>query len=326
MRLRLHTSDRAPYWIIGNPALNERTEMGTSMRERVQVTRNQQILSGAEWEGILGIDRRNQRVVLSADVRREFADEMARMDFITSLAALNESDQEHRWEGDVWLRIDKPGTNEFREWLMKDSVIGITGTEMQGTVGLVISYAVSLGGFTGETRSGESESLLLIGSDPDSLGVTLSVATLDALMSPFTPSDTEYFRFVISGTQTNGDGYGTESKLYPAGGSTPADPDAFELPLSTCLPDALDYMLPTVILPGVVTADVTGGDLTVTAPYPGPLSSLYVEIYRNWLDEEENPQEELTFSQALDVIQGTDYRIIGTTGSTDYQLTGLYET
>lgn len=156
MRVRLITTDRDPFWLIGNPALNERDEQGQAMNEAIQATRNMQEQTGPEWEAREVFDRKNQRLTLDAAVRYEFATEWDRMDFLSRLANLDETEQEHLWEGDVWLRLDKVGstTGEFREWKIPDAVVALAGTQIDGTCGLRLTYRIMAGGFSNSTREG----------------------------------------------------------------------------------------------------------------------------------------------------------------------------
>ena len=96
MRIRLETTDRLPFWLIGDPTLNERTEGSASLNETVQITRNQQTLNGAEWEAKSFIDRGNQSVMVEVSTRREFATEWARWQFLESLAPTDLDDELHR--------------------------------------------------------------------------------------------------------------------------------------------------------------------------------------------------------------------------------------
>lgn len=155
MRVRLHTTDRLPFWLVGNPTSNERVEMSSALDFKLQVSRNQQTVSGAEWDSKLVFDRDNQSVTADFTVRYEFEDSWARMDFTARLAALDRDAQEHRWSGDVWIRDEKEGTAEYRDWLLPEAAVSLTGYDPQGAVGLVLSYRISAGGFdTAQTTQG----------------------------------------------------------------------------------------------------------------------------------------------------------------------------
>jgi hypothetical protein len=156
MRVRLITTDRDPFWLIGNPARNDRDEMSQALDESIQITRNMQQQQGAEWDASEFFDRANQRLVLDATVRYQFASEWARMDFLSRLGNIDPDEQEHHWEGDIWLRNDLMGgtAGEFREWKIPNAVVALAGTKLDGAVGVRISYRITAGGFNNFTREG----------------------------------------------------------------------------------------------------------------------------------------------------------------------------
>ena len=273
MRIRIEASENDPYWIIGDPALDEIAQMSQALSDRVQVTRNQQAINGAEWEGVLFRDRKNQRVVFSAMVNRKFESEWDRMDFLSRLAAINAVQQEHVWEGDVWVRLDKPGTSEFREWKLAEAVIGIAGTDLQGAVGLNITYTVSCGGFSGEVRDGSGQHVNLIvsgGTDVFGLSITASniQATFDAMRSDSTVD------FVLRVTAKPTGGAEVQATRYfidsgTAGGSTYLMPVADSL---AALATDLDAVFGALVITG------TDGILTMTAA-TGIYDYVYVEVF-----------------------------------------------
>lgn len=141
MRLRLETTDRAPFWLIGDPAMNYRTEGSDIMDADLQITRNQQGLSGAEWDGQLFFDRGNQKFSITATGWRFFTTEVARMDFIQSLVPQNQADLAHLWEGTVYVRIDT--ADGYKEWPLPGAVVSLVGTRIQGEGGLYLTYRVN---------------------------------------------------------------------------------------------------------------------------------------------------------------------------------------
>ena len=146
MRIRLHASDRLPFWIIGDPALNERTEASQSLEDRVQITRNQQPVTGAEWEVKTFYDRQNGSVVYEVTGRREFASDWARHEYLMSLAPTDLAEEAHRWEGDVYVRFPNADST-FNESKLPDAVISLAGQVLDGAVGLRLTYRIQAGGF-----------------------------------------------------------------------------------------------------------------------------------------------------------------------------------
>lgn len=175
MRIRLETTDRLPFWIIGDPARPERevtdgvASDSQSLQDSVQITRNQQSLTGAEWETRLVFDRGNSGVVYEATGHRIFQDEWAVLDFLQTLTPTDPDDELHRWSGDVWLRSVQAGST-FREWLLPEAVVALTGTRREGAAGLYLTYRITAAGFDpAATRQGtEAVALLAPGSDPRS--------------------------------------------------------------------------------------------------------------------------------------------------------------
>lgn len=167
MRIRLEAEDRLPFWIIGDPALPEReaTDNAASdsqvLNDNVQITRNQQTITGAEWDVRRVFDRGNSGVVYEATGHRLFADEWERMDYVQTLAPMEVDFEQHRWSGDVWLRSVKPD-GAFREWLLPEAVISLTGTRLDGLVGLHLTYRITAPGFDTEAARQGTEGVTLV--------------------------------------------------------------------------------------------------------------------------------------------------------------------
>lgn len=140
MRFRLETTDRAPFWLIGDPAMNPRTEGSPAMDADMQLSRNMQGISGAEWDGQLFFDRKNQKVSISATGWRFFETEVERMDFIQSLTPENQAELAHLWEGTVYVRLDT--ATGYKEWPLRGAVISLVGTRLQGEGGLYLNYRI----------------------------------------------------------------------------------------------------------------------------------------------------------------------------------------
>lgn len=152
-RLRLETTDRLPFWIVGDPAKNERTELSQTLGAQMQITRNTQLVSGAEWDVVQAYDRKNNKVVFTAEANRKFASAEARMAFLQTLAPVAADEALHLWEGTVWLRMSKPDAS-FIEWPVPSAVITLAGTRLDGAVGLMITYQIVAGGISSATRTG----------------------------------------------------------------------------------------------------------------------------------------------------------------------------
>ena len=184
MRIRLETADRLPYWLVGDPGLSDRVEASSALAEGLQITRNQQIVSGSDWETVLGVDRGNQRVVLTATTRREFDSEEARLSFITSLAALDPVNQLHRWSGDVYARIDT-GEATFVEYAMPRSVVALTALTLEAMIGLKLTYQITAGGF-GESAGGVGNGLVeLLAWDNGRNYLDFDASVVDARVNDF---------------------------------------------------------------------------------------------------------------------------------------------
>ena len=158
MRIRLETTDRDPFWLIGDPTLNPRDEASDVMGIEIAITRNQQMVAGAEWEAQIAFDRQNQKLTLTGESYRVFPAEWERMAFIQSLTPVDAAELVHLFEGTVYLRVD--AADEWREWPMPDAVVAIAGTRLSGKVGLYVSYRIQVGGMSSETASGYYEFLL----------------------------------------------------------------------------------------------------------------------------------------------------------------------
>lgn len=244
--------------------------MSLALHERIQVTRNQQAVTGAEWESQIHHDRKNQRVVLSANVRREFASEWERMDFLSQLASLEPDEQLHRWAGDVWLRLDGTTAATYREWLLEDAVVGIAGTELDGAIGLRIAYTVSCGGFSGDSQ----EFVQLYGSvGTPVFGFSITGAQLNAFITSATTPDTQNFLVELTATTP-----GSES-FYAARVFDTAGAD-YDLPMSASMgayADDMALMFPDLII------SYTGGVFSVRAPTLSSHTSIHMMIIERHL-------------------------------------------
>lgn len=322
MRFRIEASDRDPYWFIGNPAQNERTEMSAALDERVQITRNQQTVPGAEFEGVLVRDRKNQRLVFTATVKRTFESDWDREDFLMRLAALGPGEQEHRWQGDVWVRRDKMGTTEFKEWKLADAVIGISGTDYLGECGLKITYTITAGGYSGQTRSGTSQLALLTGSSAPLYGMKMSIVDLDALMLSHTNGFTDFFIFRVTIQYAGGGAYTSYGKNLVPSGDTPGF-DEYELPLAVC-GGALATDFESTFGPfSLLDFTVGVGLFNVLTTYVTAFDFIVVEIFHYYTDGY-GSHTELIHTQTGTLLQD-HFRLIGTVASTPKQLVGLVE-
>jgi hypothetical protein len=85
-------------------------------------------------------------VTVEATARREFADEWERHQFLETLAPTDLDEELHRWQGDVWLRFpNADGT--FNESLMPDAILSLTGKQLDGAVGVRLTYRIQAPGF-----------------------------------------------------------------------------------------------------------------------------------------------------------------------------------
>lgn len=325
MRIRLETTERDPFWLIGNPAKNPRAEESEAYEEVLQITRQQQSVAGAGQDVTEHFDRGNQKLVLEATVKREFESEWARMDFLARLAAMEEANQEHLWSGDAWIRLDKmDGSGDFREWLLPGVVVALSATRIEGAVSLHVRYRITAGGFGGETREGNSSLALLIGSDRDYCGIINSIAELDALMSASYGTTTDYFNMVLHyGLAGGGGAVSTPGARLMTSGATLDD--EFNLPLSGVAADVAEFLAGYVA--SVVSQDVAGDVMRFFSPtlMLSQFSYFYLSIDRHWTDPEYGPQSASIYSRSAVVIPGSAYRLLGTEAAAAAQLTGLIE-
>lgn len=327
MRVRLITTDRDPFWLIGNPAKNERDQMSQAYEESIQVTRNMQEQTGAEWDARSFFDRGNQRVTFDATVRRQFANEVERMDFLARLAAINTADQEHLWEGDVWLRTDKrsdtPG--EFKEWLLPNAVIALGGTKLDAECGLRLSYRIMAGGFGSETREGTSGVALLIVNSGGGVGFEITAAQLQAFVDAHIgPSTT---RFYLNLTMRLPDSpYSTSASvdIVPAG--TGGGAAEFELPVASSISAIAAYLHSHLSTHGGSVTE-SGGTMRmigVSQDEPANLND-WMLIHR-YLDESMIEQDgDYTFGAGVD-LAFDPARLLINNGSAENLLTLVTET
>jgi hypothetical protein len=85
-------------------------------------------------------------VTVEATARREFADEWERHQFLETLAPTDLDEELHRWEGDVWLRFPK-ADGTFHESLMPDAILSLSGKQLDGAVGVRLTYRIQAPGF-----------------------------------------------------------------------------------------------------------------------------------------------------------------------------------
>ena len=183
MRLLLETEDRDPYWLVGDPTLNERTDQSAGMSEQIQVTRNQQVVTGAGWESALGLDRGNQQVTITATTRRQFDPEKERMDFIAELAATDPGEQLHRWAGTVTVSIDELGTDTQRNYILPNATVSLVGMVLVAAVGLNLTYQVKAGGFGERSTSGQGETFNLVATDAGGIWLEVDDGVMNSAIS-----------------------------------------------------------------------------------------------------------------------------------------------
>ncbi len=203
MRIRLEASGRLPFWIIGDPAAPERDvtdgvpSYSQAINESIQISRNQQTVPGTEWEAKRFRDRGNQSVTIEATGHRIFTSYTERQEYIESLCPLDPDDELHRWQGDIWVRVNETG-GVFRDSLLPDAVIALTGTKIEGATGLYLTYRIQAGGFDfSALREGvEGIGLLATAQTGDLMVVSLFGTTTGGAFSDAETVDT-------AGTITN---------------------------------------------------------------------------------------------------------------------------
>jgi hypothetical protein len=154
------------------------------MAEQIQVTRNQQVVTGADWETTLGLDRGNQQITITCSTRRQFDSEQERMDYIAALSATNAEEQLHRWAGSVTVRVDDLISGTYRDYLLPDAVVGLAGLVLVGAVGLTLTYQVRAGGFGARSSLGTNgEMFNLVATDAGGLYLLCDDAAINAAIA-----------------------------------------------------------------------------------------------------------------------------------------------
>lgn len=312
MRIRLEASDRLPFWIIGDPALPERevtdgiASSSQALNESIQITRNQQTVPGTEWEVKRFRDRGNQSVTIEATGHRLFTTYTEREEFIESLCPLDPADELHRWQGDVWIRVTEAG-GVFRDSLLPDAVIALTGTRIEGAVSLHLTYRIQAGGFDASAVVEGTEGVLLM-ADGLIAGVMggidfFGTETGGAVSDPAPTSGTWVAAEESTGTwlmrisaNANGSSYSFLMNWGTTASVTDADMGA--PPISGDLAAIAALLNPAWITATVVT--VSGRSALRLALVPaddgsGALRRLYYQVYR----------ESGTESAALEVLPAT---------------------
>lgn len=243
MRLRLHAPDRLPFWIVGDPTHNERTEGSSALEMKAQISRDQSPVGGAAWDVKKFIDRGNGSVSYDLTARREFATEIERQDFIASLRPVIEADSLHGWSGDAYLRLTVPGssTDEFKEWHLPGAVLALTGNTIHGACGLLLNYRLTAGGFNlaGTTTGTEKVYLTANGTRTGTcqmlLYLTTSGGPFDTAATIFTGTPPASLTVGDTLTIAIGDNFGTvTSKTFQVvapGGSATGGNIAIETPV-----------------------------------------------------------------------------------------------
>lgn len=181
MRLRLECPTRPPFWIIGDPLANARTEQSPAYNIGLQVTRNTQTVTGAEFETRMQFDRGNQGVSFDGTCNRIFATQLERLAFIASLAPILSESQAHEWEGTAYLREDDGAA--YLEYELPECTLALMGINLRGAVGLDLTYRVQAGGFG---SSAEGVSLIkLLAAENTGYGIVLFGTSIPG---PFTNS------------------------------------------------------------------------------------------------------------------------------------------
>lgn len=193
MRLRLESPGAAPYWLVGDPTLNERTETSRALDDTLQITRMQQAVSGAGQDVKDFWDRGNQSVQIEATAHRVFPDVFARMDFLSRLAPIDQAALEHRWEGVVWLREDAAGS--YREWQLPGAVISLSGVTLEGETGLRLRYRVQAPGFGATT--GAAQKLLLLRHNAEPALVAITAAELQAAAESVSLTEGDWIDIIL---------------------------------------------------------------------------------------------------------------------------------
>lgn len=152
MQLRLEAPGELPFWLQGNPALDPR-EVSEVLALNLQITRNQQIQTGAEWRSVIATDRRNQKVSFTGYNHMIWQDDpFGPMDYLVQLAPIEEDKELHAWAGTVVVR--KSVGSVFKEYRMPGAVVSLDGVALDGEVGLKLTYRVTGPGFSDTATGG----------------------------------------------------------------------------------------------------------------------------------------------------------------------------
>ena len=319
MRLRLEAAGEVPFWFIGDPLKNERTEMSLALDESLQYQRNQQSVQGTEWKTQKHYDRKNQRFTVSATVNYKFESDWERMDFTAALANVDPALQPHKWAGNVWLRIDKPGTNEFREWQLVDAVINLTAWVPKGAVGLDLRYTVTCKGF-GSAQTGDSVFARLTGNLLPPMVLDIPATEMQALVDDVISGSTVDFPISVEVSLTGGSALVMQRWFLPPGG-TPVTGVSFALPIAAGLADFVAAISSTFTSLAISSA---GDVLSFIDSAPLTTVSLSVQLKHRYTSGSGGS----TVTEVLATWNGTGQLnlLTGTLSGLTYVLTGTHQT
>jgi hypothetical protein len=299
--------------LIGNPALNPRTEQSEVGEETLQLVRTQQEVSGASWDAKQYKDRGNQAVIYQGSVKREFTGLWEAMDFVASLAWLNVANQAHSWAGDVWLREDKPD-GSYKEWQLPSAVVAVAGLVRTG-VSVNFTYRISAGGF-GLTRTGTSVPVNLVGYGDPGLALSFTVEDMDDLMFSFEIGTTDYFQLTLARVATGGGSFAANYRFHPGGADGGGTSVNFNYPFS----DALVRFMSRVNtqFSGYLTVSVTDGVMTFSESTPGVVSEFSLTVSHRY----DSTTDEIATFEA-EPTPGLAFSLTGVDDGTTYSLTGI---
>lgn len=254
-------------WLIGNPVSNPRTEESGIINLDVSISRQQQEIAGADWEKKQFIDRGNQSVILTASARFEFQEIAEAMDFAASLAPNDPSLRRHEWAGNVWLRIDKLGATEYKEWALPNAVVSLAGHKLVGAT-VELTYRVSASGF-GAASTGTLTFPRLTASLRGFNGFRLTASQLETLFADAEADGATSTLWLVLYVTTLG---GTRHGPFPMstemiwGPSETVSYPYFLRPWTAALPmlaEGWDYALTTYFTGHVADLGMEGGELVI---------------------------------------------------------------